>query len=450
MRVVIVGGGNVGFTSAEALCRFHDVLVIEKDTAKADNIRSLLNVSVLMEDGSNPRVLRSAIDRIDAEVILSALSDDGLNLFIGMIAKRHKPGIKTVATLKDPDYGIETAAEGVEGIDVLISPEQITAEMIVRIALLDNVVQYDYLESRNAAFAVFKAYRDHDIVGRVVMELDVPPECSIVAVYRGDATLLDTETAQIRAGDRICVFGSPEAVEDFNRLMGIGREAKEYIIIGASPPGIAIAKALSQSGRRRFIKMIDRSEANCRNAAKVLSDVVIVHADIADPQVIRGENIDRADVIVSVSANDERNLLACMAGLRFGVRKIVSRYSSEEYEEIFKHTGVESIIGYHRIIANEITKKLIYDENAILRLDREGELFFSVGIDGRSKMVDRCLGDMRLPEGVRIAAIIRGHGTIYPRLNTIFLEGDEVLIFAHDVNRAKLARFLGRDAPAEL
>ncbi len=450
MRVVIVGGGNVGFTSAEVLCRFHDVLVIEKDSAKADNIRSMLNVSVLMEDGSNPKVLRSAIDRIDAEVILSALSDDSLNLFIAMVATRYKPGIKTVATLRDPDYSIETAAEGFEGIDVIISPEQIMADKIVRIASLENVIQYDYIESRDAALAIFKVYRDHDIVGKVVMDLDIPADCSVVAVYRGDATLLDAETVQVRAGDRICMFGSPAAMEGFNRLMGLGRESKEFVIIGASASGINIARSLLQPGKRRFIKIIDRSEENCRRAAAALSDAVVVHADIVDPQVIRGENLDRADVIITVSSSDERNLLACMAGLRFGVRKIISRYSTGEYEEIFKHTGVDSVLGYHRVIANEVVKNLIYDENAILRLDREGELFFSIGVDRRSRMADRCLGDLHLPAGMRIAAAVRDGIIIYPRLNTAFREGDEVLVFSHDLDRTKLARLTGRDAPAEL
>ena len=50
MRVVIVGGGNVGFTSAEALCRFHDVLVIEKDTAKADKATTLAGYGITASD----------------------------------------------------------------------------------------------------------------------------------------------------------------------------------------------------------------------------------------------------------------------------------------------------------------------------------------------------------------------------------------------------------------
>jgi trk system potassium uptake protein len=450
MKVIIVGGGNVGYTSAEALCKVHEVLVIEKDSAKADNIKSLLNVSVLHEDGSNPKVLRSAISRTDADIIFSALPDDGLNLFIGMIAKRYKPSIKTIACLRDPDYEIKTVAEGFEGIDMFISPEQIMSDKISKIASLENVVQYDYIESKGAALVTFKVENEHELVGKVVMDINMPDNCSIVAIYRGDNTIIKTETAQVHVDDRICMLGTPEAVESFNKLMGVKREAKEFVIIGATVTGISIAKALMASGKRKYIKIIDRNEISCRTAARILNDVLVVNADIADPQIMRGENIDRADVIISVSPNDERNLLACMAGLKFGTRKIITKYSTAEYEEIFKYTGIESIIGYHRVISNEVTKNLIYDENAILVLDREDEYFFGATIDGKSKMVNRCYGDIKIPDGIRIVAIIRKNKIIYPKMNTIFLDGDKVMIFAHNANAAKLVKFMGHETPVEL
>jgi trk system potassium uptake protein TrkA len=447
MKVVIVGGGNVGYTSAEALCKIHDVLIIEKDTVKADNIKSLLNVSVLHEDGSNPKVLKAGIERMEADIIFAALPDDGLNLFIGMIAKRIKPSIKTVACLRNPDYEIKTDSEG---IDIIISPEQIMANKISKIASLENVVQYDYLDNIGAAVVTFKVEKDHDIIGKVVMDINIPDNCTIVAIYRGDNVILDTETAQIHVDDRICMMGSIEAVEQFNRLMGIEKETREYVIIGATVSGIAIAKALSTSGKRRFIKIIDKDEMNCRNASRALSDAIVVNADIADPLIMSGENIDRADVIISVSPMDERNLLVCMAALKFGTRKIITKYSTEEYEEIFKYAGIESIIGYHRVISNEITKNLTYEENVLLTLDHENETLFGTLVDKKSAFVDRCLGDLKLPDGVCPVAVIRNGELIYPKMNTIFRIGDKVLIFTYNVNTVKLSKFIGHDTPLEM
>lgn len=450
MKVVIIGAGNVGFTSAEALSKVHDVLIVEKDPIKVENAKALLSVSVLHEDGSNPKVIEAAIKRIDAEIILSAIPDDAHNLFICLMAKRIKPEIMTVACLRDPDFIVKTGKEGAEGVDLLISPELITAEKIEKLAVLENAITYDHVSSMNIDLATFKIENGHNLVGKVVLDIDMPEDCNVIAIYRGENVILNNETAEIHAGDRIRVLGSPESMISFNKLIGVDKEAKEFVILGASVVGVEVAKRLAQSGKRRFVKIIEQDETLSRNAARELDDVAIVNADFIDLAVLRSENVQRADVIITVSSMDERNLLACMAGLRFGTRKIISKYSNQEYEEIFRYTGIESIIGYHRIIYNEVTKNLIFDESAILAIDRDNEYFFSVTIDDRSALTGNRLGDVNMPEGIRIAAIQRGEEMIYPQMDTVFRSDDKVLLFTHMVNPVKLSRLFGHYTPVEL
>ncbi|MCL2145974.1 MAG: potassium transporter, partial [Methanomassiliicoccaceae archaeon] len=118
--------------------------------------------------------------------------------------------------------------------------------------------------------------------------------------------------------------------------------------------------------------------------------------------------------------------------------------------KIFLYAGIESIIGYHRVIYNEITKNLIFDENAILAVERDSEFFFSVTIGGRSALIESRLGDINMPDGTRVAAIRRGDVMIYPRMNTVFREGDKVLLFTHMANPADLSRLFGHNTPLEL
>ncbi|MDR1690901.1 MAG: NAD-binding protein [Candidatus Methanoplasma sp.] len=450
MKVVIIGAGIVGSTSAKALSKVHDVLIVEKDPAKAEEAKALLNVSVLNDDGSSPKVIEAAINRISADIILSAIPDDSHNLFICLMAKRIKPTIKTVACLRSPEFIIETSSEGADGVDILISPELITAEKIEKLATLENAVTYDHVSSMNIDLATFKIEDGQNLVGKVILDMDMPPDCNVIAVYRGENTILDNETVEIHAGDRIRVLGSPESMVLFNKLIGVEKEAKEFVILGASAVGLEVARRLMQSNKRRAVKIIENDAALSRDAARELEDVAVVKGDFIDLSVLRSENVQRADVLITVSSTDERNLLACMAGLRFGVRKIISKYSNVEYEEIFRYTGIESIIGYHRVIYNEVTKNLIYDENAILAIERDNELFFSTTIDKRSELVGNHLGDINIPEGIRVAAIKRGKEMIYPRINTVFEEGDKVLLFTHMVNPIKLSRLFGHNTPLEL
>ena len=450
MKVVIVGAGNVGFTSAKALSKSHDVLIIERDAAKAENAKALLNASVLHEDGSNPRVIEAAIKRIDADTIISAIPDDAHNIFICFMAKRVKPSIQTVACLRDPDYIVKTSKEGLEGIDLLISPELITAEKIEKLAVLENAITYDHLPGMNIDLATFRIEEGHNLVGRVVLDIDKPADCNIIAVNREGNVILNNETTEIHVGDRVRVIGSPESIVTFNKLVGVEKEAKEFVILGASIVGMETAKRLAQSNKKRLVKIIENEEGRSRFAARELDDVTVVSGDFIDIAVLKSEDVQRADVIITASSVDERNLLACIAGLRFGTKKIISKYSNEEYEKIFRYTGIESIIGYHRIIYNEITKNLIFDDNAILATEGNREFFFSVVVDGRSILLNNRLGDINMPDGVKIAAIKREDETIYPHMDTMFMENDRVLVFTHMANPVKLTRMFGSNKPLEL
>ena len=147
MKVIIVGAGDVGYVAAETICTVHDVLIIEKDGDVAETVKSRLNVSVLHEDGTNPVILSHAIEMHHAEIIISTLHRDDSNLFICLMAKRFNPEIRTIASITNPDYMIGTTDEGFVGVDVIVSPEIITAQKMYYLAIVENLVDFEYMGS---------------------------------------------------------------------------------------------------------------------------------------------------------------------------------------------------------------------------------------------------------------------------------------------------------------
>lgn len=447
MNIIIIGAGNVGFTSAETLSTVHNVMMIEKDAPRADNVKNMLNVSVLHEDGTNPGILKSAIEKHDADIIVSTLPSDGLNLFICMICKKLRPSLRTVATIRNPDYLIKTTSEGDTGVDMIISPEIISSNKIFKLATLENVVDYEVIKSLNLAIATFRVGGSHSIVGEIVLNLDIPQECNIVCIYRGDEVVIDVETAEIRPEDRIMVIGSEAGIDAFNAMIGIEEEALEFVILGAGVVGMNVAKALSKMNKKVYVKIIEEDKDLCREAARTLTDAIVVNSDSLDPHILKTENVGRADVLISVTDADERNLLACMASLKFGTTKVISRYLTREYGDIFSFTGIETIIGYHLIIANEITKGLISDEDSILKMKHDSEYFFSLKIDGKSPLSKRLFGDLDIPDGVRFAAILRNGRIIYPAYDTDFRDGDRVLVYTFMSKMSAMKKLLGKNIP---
>ena len=439
MNIIIVGIGSVGFTATEVLSHYHDVMIIDHDRNVIEKAKNLLNVSVLYEDGANPKVLEGAINRHKADVVISTTGRDDDNLLICMLSKIINPGIKTIARIRDPDYLINTSDKTV---DQIISPEIMTANKMAELALLENAIDYESIESMDLGLAVFEVTEAHTkMLGQMIINLEMPDNCSVMAIYRDDDVIMNPEMVQIRVGDRIRVLGSPDGIRSFNTMMGVQRDATEFIIIGGGVAGSRTAKLLES--KKRYVKLFEMDPKKCSKLAKDLNTSIIVNGSGVDPHLLRSENVGRADVMIAITDTDETNLLACLMGMKLGTTKVISRYSMVEYEDIFDFTGIRSTVGNHRVVANEVTKTLIEDEKAILRMKRDGELFFSVQVDPRSKVSNERLGDINFPEGCRVGCIIRDKEKIYPRMDTVFKANDRVILFTYNSSKSKLEKLFG-------
>ena len=434
--------------SAETISNVHDVLVVERDEAVLNILKSRLNVSTLKADGTNPKTIQYAIEYHGADMIIATLGSDSENLFVCLMAKRFKPSIVTVSSVNNPDYIIQTSEQGVKGVDTIISPELITAEKMYKLCVLENAIDFEYISNLGSAVAIFTVEPYHDIVGKVVMHLKTPDDCTVFAIYRDDVVHTEIETMEIHPGDKICVFGSNESLTGFNELMGIEYPAKNFVILGGSIVGRNLARLLAAD--KLNVKIIDRDENLCRDMARTLSGVAIACADFIDPDVQNNENIFRSDALISTSHADDTNLLMSMTAQRHNARKVITRYFTKEYEDIFQYTGIETIIGYYRIISNEITKSTISDETTIMTARDQDEFYFIHFVDGQSKLLDRYLGDMMVLEGVRIVAIKRGDRIFYPRLDTMFQKNDAVIVFTSFARRSDLIRIFGKPSVPEV
>ncbi len=439
MDVIIIGAGNVGYTIAEALSRIHNVTMVDLDEKKVTDVQESLNVGTLQANGASPVVLQKIITK-STSMLLAVTQSDETNMFSCMAAKAIKPDIQTVARIRDHEYIFKTEPSGAYlGADHIISPELLTAEKMARIALLENAVDYEELEAMGLMVVTFMVKKEHtSVLGEAVINLNLPDLASIVAIYRGDDVIVLNESTHLREGDLVCVMGKKEGIEQFNRMMGMVREAKDFVILGGGIIGRRIAKLLEKE--KSYVRLLERDENKCHALSREFDHVLVINANAVDPRALRAENVGAADVLISATNSDEKNLLACLVARQLGIQKVISRYSRREYEDVFAMTRIHGAIGYHRVVANEITKRMISDENAILQMRHPKELFFSINLNEKSGLAMTPVGDLKMPEGSRIVVIMRDGEAIFPRLNTPLMVGDKLLIFAYEVKMSKLEK----------
>jgi trk system potassium uptake protein TrkA len=202
LRVVIVGGGHVGFHTAKRLDnRGHEVVIVEKDEQRVEFLTDQYVASVIQGDGGRPSILRqTGLDRSD---VIAALTDYGAmtNIGICMTAQRIAPDVRTVARI---DHGDDEEYE--EMVDAAVFPEELAAH-----AAANDVIEVSgggvrTIEEVTADLELIEIQvaPDAPVAGRRLDEVSFPRGTVVVADRRdgefpGPDTVLDVGASFVLA-----------------------------------------------------------------------------------------------------------------------------------------------------------------------------------------------------------------------------------------------------------
>ena len=215
-RVVIAGGGNIGYRLARTLEMSNQVKLIERDTRRARRISETLeNAIVLNGDAADEELLVE--ENIDSADVFAALTNsEEANILSAMLAKR-LGAHKVMALINKPSYAdlIESGS-----IDIAISPQTITIGSLLAHVRRGDVVRVHALR-RGAAEALEAVVHGDEttsrVVGKAVERIPLPAGTSIGAIVRGDDVKMAHHDTVVQADDHVILFLSDrrhlEAVE---------------------------------------------------------------------------------------------------------------------------------------------------------------------------------------------------------------------------------------------
>ena len=204
-RVVIAGGGNIGFRLASELEDKNQVKLIERDSKRARRVSELLNrTTVLLGDAADEELLLE--ENIDSVDVFAALTNsEEANILSAMLAKR-LGAHKVMALINKPSY-----AELIESgsIDVAISPQTVTIGSLLAHVRRGDVVRVHSLR-RGAAEAIeVVVHGDTDsskVIGRRIEDIKLPQGTTLGAVVRGEDVIIAHHDTSIQADDHLILF----------------------------------------------------------------------------------------------------------------------------------------------------------------------------------------------------------------------------------------------------
>ena len=204
-RIVIAGGGNIGFRLARSLEHSNQVKLIERDARRARRISELLDKAIVLHgDAADEELLiEENIDSVD--VFAAMTNSEEANILSAMLARRLGAG-KVMALINKPSY-TELVESG--SIDIAVSPQTITIGSLLAYVRRGDVVRVHALR-RGAAEAIEAIVhgdeRSSRVAGRMVSEIALPEGASIGALVRGDAVIMAHHDTVVRADDHVILF----------------------------------------------------------------------------------------------------------------------------------------------------------------------------------------------------------------------------------------------------
>jgi trk system potassium uptake protein TrkA len=220
-KILIIGGGNIGFNLAKNLENDHEgirVKIIEKNKERAEFVANELNNTIVINgDGLEEDVLKEA-NIEEAETILSLTNDDEDNIMLSVLAEKNNPNKKTIALVNKQNYSLLQSSLK---IDDLVDPRLTTVSTILKhvhkgtietvYTLLDG--EYEFIEA--------EILETSELISKSLKDSSLPKEIRIGAVVRNKKVLIPKSDFKFQKKDLVVFLCKREHLQKIESLFRI-------------------------------------------------------------------------------------------------------------------------------------------------------------------------------------------------------------------------------------
>src|SRR3954447_22105094 len=201
-----------------------------------------------------------------------------------------------------------------------------------------------------------------------------------------------------------------------------------YVIIaGAGKVGWNLARELLEKDNE--VTVIEADRRRYLTVEQELEHAVH-YGDATELWVLERAGINRADLVVAVTGDDEDNLLICqVAKEKYLVDRIIARCNNPRNLEHFKLLGIQPAVSATDLILRLIEHEVpSYGLVHLLDLPEERLEIIELVVSDMAPAAGRQVQDLEMPEGALVISVLREGGGFVPKADTVIQPGDEVLV----------------------
>jgi trk system potassium uptake protein TrkA len=390
MRAVILGCGRVGSTLALKLeAEGHEANIIDKDPGAFLRLGEHFKGQTIAGIGISAEVLRQAGIE-GAEAFLAVTNGDNSNLMASQIAKVRFHTPRVMARIYDP---LRAEAYRETGIETLC------------ITTLSTGILYDR------------------IFGGALQSLEPSQE-------------LDRQVHHLYAAD----LPSPQWAAT-RRAAGKGKRPEYIIIAGGGKVGYQLGRTFRRQSTE--VLVLEKRPPRFQLLHDELGESVFF-GDACEIRTMVRVGMERADLVVAVTGEDEDNLVICQVAKRlFGVPRVICRVNNPNNEDIFRLLGIDETISATRLLYRLIEQEATTAEVVPMSLLERGNLeVVEVRLAESSPASGRKVKKLTLPEGCLLTAIVHGSKSQVVTGETVLHANDRIVALTEPTNIEALRKAL--------
>lgn len=442
MKIVIYGATEIGCLLATEFFEDHDITIIDKEENRTDEFNKL-DISFVQGNASNIDVLRNA-DIKNADVFIACTSIDEANIVACLAAKKFG-GIRTICFVSKEEYRKTLNFEKNQDnfcyffIDYIIWPEELLTQEIFRIVTVAHALDVENFADGRARLLEYKVQPNLSLIGKKVKDCGFTNNTLMVGLTRDCELFIPNGDTEICEGDKLIFMGTSHSLDILAGTFFHEKEiVKSVAIIGGGNVGLMLAKSLEKLKIKT--KIIEKNYERCEYLAEELSNTLVINGDGTNLKLLDEEEIGSTDVVISVTNNDEKNLLCSLLAKQLGVKRVIARVAKVLNIPLFEKVGIDIAISPKNSAINEVRNDLQENDVDILATVEQGQgevLEIIVLPEFNNKKIM----DLKFPARAIIGVIQRKNNVIIPKGDTEIKSDDILIIFTTADSAAKIKEF---------
>lgn len=441
MKIVIYGATEIGCLLATEFFEDHDITIIDKEENRTAEFNQL-DISFIQGNASDINVLKCA-DIFNTDIFIACTAIDEANIVACLSAKR-VGHVKTICFVSKEEYKNTLNFERNDStgdffIDYIIWPEELLTQEIFRIVTVAHALDVENFADGRARLLEYKLNPNHSIVNKKVKDCGFTNGTLIVGITRNSELFIPNGETTLLDGDKLIFMGTAHSLDI---LAGTFFHEKEYVksaaIIGGGTVGLMLAKNLE--ALKIKTKIIEMDYARCQCLCEQLNSTLVINGDGTNLKLLDEEEIGSSDVVISVTNNDERNLLCSLLAKQLGVKRVIARVSKVLNIPLFEKVGIDIAISPKNSAINEVKNDLAENDVDILATVEQGQGEV-LEINVVSEFHRKRIMDLRFPAHSIIGVIQRRNLVIIPKGDTEIYTNDTLIIFTKADNANAIKEF---------